>query len=274
MDGLVKAHVYEAIQRSKLVLDPFPHIQVSEVFPKDFYEKLLLSLPPDEDYKTYPHPYEQRRFIQLSASTTKALSQNATVFWQEFEAWLHSQEFLDVMATKFSKDLPINHVHREKDIQTHAVAGERVRVSPRSLLVRDYENFALGPHTDAENKFIVGALYFPKDDSLKEFGTSIYTPKQPGYRMWKSPHLHHDDFNLVRTIENRPNSFFVFMKTDNSWHGVEKKKHSNVGRDVLFWIPQIGNAPGAEHELSLPQRLFKEPSFINRLARRVMKIAA
>lgn len=269
MDNLVKQHAYKAIQNAKLVLNPFPYIYVSKVLPDNFYSELLAKLPPDDDYDIYPSPYEQRHFIQLSPSRTAKLSEAVSLFWKEFEAWIHSQEFLEVLVNKFGKRLQVNYKYREKDLVKNSVSDECVRVSPRSLLVRDYQNFALGPHTDSESKFIVGAFYFPKDESLRDFGTSIYTPKNPELTSWPSPHMKHEDFDLVKTFENSPNSMLVFMKTDHSWHGVERKQHSNVGRDVLFWIPQIGAAAGAEIPLSLPKKWFTKPSFLDRLTTKI-----
>jgi hypothetical protein len=266
----VKDHVYSAMRRAPLVLEPFPHFHVKGVFPADFYRQLVARLPADQDYETYPAPYEERRFIQMNRSTAGKLSGGAAEFWQPFEAWLHSQEFLDRMTEKFAPQLHVNRPHRTRQLEKHAADGQ-VHIGPRSLLVRDYANFALGPHTDSGSKFIVGAFYFPRDEQLKEFGTSLYTPRQQGQVAWDSPHLDHADFKLDRTIPNLPNSMFVFMKTDNSWHGVENKPHANVGRDVLFWIPQIGPAPGAEHQLALPRALFEDappPSLWRRLTGR------
>jgi len=269
MDNQVKQHAYQAIKNAKLVLVPFPHIYVEKVLPDEFYSELLNKLPPDNDYDIYPAPYEQRHYIQLSPSRTAKLTEAVSQFWKEFEAWIHSQEFLDALVVKFGKRLQVNYKYREKDLIKNAVSDESVRVSPRSLLVRDYQNFALGPHTDSESKFIVGAFYFPKDDSLRDFGTSIYTPKNPALTSWPSPHMKHEDFNLVQTFENRPNTMLVFMKTDHSWHGVERKQHSNVGRDVLFWIPQIGAAAGAEIPLQLEKKWFTKPSLIDRIATKI-----
>ncbi|MFK7698790.1 hypothetical protein [Pseudomonas caspiana] len=266
MDSLVKEYAYRAIKSAQLVTAPFPHIYVEKVLPDDFYSELLLKLPPDDDYDVYPAPYEQRHFIQLSPSRTQKLTDAVSLFWKEFEAWIHSQEFLDVLVEKFGRRLKVNHKYREKDLVKNSVSEDDVRVSPRSLLVRDYQNFALGPHTDSESKFIVGAFYFPKDDTLRDFGTSIYVPKDPGVTSWSSPHMKHEDFHLVKTFENRPNTMLVFMKTDHSWHGVERKQHSNVGRDVLFWIPQIGAAAGAEIPLQLSKKWFSKPSFTDRVA--------
>ncbi|PHN33671.1 hypothetical protein AO242_23700 [Pseudomonas sp. ICMP 561] len=269
VDSYVKQHAYKAIKNAKLVSAPFPHIYVERVLPDNFYAELLVKLPPDDDYNIYPPPYEQRHFIQLSPSRTEKLTSAVSQFWKDFEAWIHSQEFLEVLVEKFGKHLQVNYKYREKDLIKNSVSDECVRVSPRSLLVRDYQNFALGPHTDSESKFIVGAFYFPKDDSLRDFGTSIYTPKDLKLTSWSSPHMNHEDFNLVKTFENRPNTMLVFMKTDHSWHGVERKQHSNVGRDVLFWIPQIGSAAGAEIPLQLPKKWFCKPSLINRIAKKI-----
>lgn len=270
MKKSVKEHVYRAIESTPLQEHPFPQLEVRDVFPEDYYAELLARLPDDSEYKKYSAPYEERHFIQLTETSARQLSSRASPFWTEFEAWLHSQEFLDRMAQKFARLLPINREYRQRQLDKNADATGAVRIASRSLLVRDYANFALGPHTDSGKKFIVGAFYFPRDESLREFGTSIYEPKQDGRREWDCLHLPHEEFNLVRTVKNVPNSLFVFMKTDNSWHGVENRPHANVGRDVLFWIPQLGQAEGVERYLSLPRCTFEEAparSLLSRLFR-------
>jgi hypothetical protein len=242
MDSAIRSHFYAAIERALIVDDPFPHLYATEVFPADFYQSLLDSLPKLDRYTQYSKTYPERYSLDLTADTVKNL-QEVSAFWTDFERWLSSSELLNEVFRKFGERMKICYDLREKYLK-EAATPDGVIVSPQSLLCRDFANFALKPHTDAGAKLVVGVFYFPKDESLIEFGTSIYRPKDPTLREFhKSTRFPHKDFDVVRTFENRPNSFVAFLKTDNSFHGVEDRPHSNVGRDVLFWIPRIGKIP-------------------------------
>jgi hypothetical protein len=91
-----------------------------------------------------------------------------------------------------------------------------------------------------------------KDDRFSAFGTSIYRPKEADFVAWKSPHYSHDKFDLVGTFPNAPNSLFVFVKTNNSFHGVEPGDYPNDGRNLLMWIPEIGTSQRATGSLTVP----------------------
>jgi hypothetical protein len=252
MDQAVKDHFYSAIERAPTVDEPFTHLYAAEIFPASFYAKLLDNLPPREGYKQFPAPYEERFGIELAPSTARTIND----FWIDFEDWLHSAELLSFMARKFGPALQECYGHRRSFVEQSSKDNE-VEITMRSLLVRDFKNFSILPHTDGNTKFITGAFYFPKDESQIEFGTSIYRPKDPGFRDFQTTRYPREQFELAKTAENKPNSFFAFVKSDRSFHGVEDHEHSNSGRDVMFWLPQIGRGANAERVNTLPIGTFK-----------------
>jgi hypothetical protein len=127
-----------------------------------------------------------------------------------------------------------------------------VSIRSHTILNRDYANFALGPHTGGVSKFIVAIFYLAGDDRFSEFGTSIYRPREPGFVAWESPVYPHDKFDLVRTFPNLPNSLFIFVKTDNSFHGVEPGQDRSDGRNLLMWIPKIAASRRSGEPLAIP----------------------
>lgn len=118
-------------------------------------------------------------------------------------------------------------------------------------------SFRARPHTDAVSKIVTAIFYLPRDARMSVFGTSIYRPKERGFTAWKCPHLPHEQFDLVRTVPFVPNSMFVFMKSDRSFHGVEPGDYPNSGRDMLMWIPEIGRSEKTWGDLSLDRRVFE-----------------
>jgi hypothetical protein len=203
-------------------------------------------------------PYDARLFIELTSDSASKLGS----FWTDFEAWLNSQALMDAMVGKFAEHLAEMSEFRADQISKCLAEDGSVAVQARSMLARDLATYAIGPHTDSPGKFVVGIFYLSRDASMERFGTSIYRPNDESLRGWKSTHMTPEGFELVRTFPNRPNSLFCFMKTDNSFHGVEAGDYPTGGRDVLFWLPQIGGAHGAK-PLSLPRALFEARQPLN-----------
>ena len=244
MEAAAKAHFYAAIERAELIEEPFPHLYVRDVFPADFYNRLLENLPPIDKYTQYSEQYSARYSLDITDSSVKKLGDNAP-FWAGFESWLNSGDMLNAMFSKFGHRMKYCHALREQFLK-QATTPEGVVIGPQTFLCRDFKNFVLQPHTDAGAKLVVGVFYLSKDDNLVEFGTSLYKPKDPALReFYKSKRFPFDQFELVKTFENRPNSFAAFLKTDNSFHGVEERPHVDIGRDVMFWIPRIGKIPAS-----------------------------
>ncbi len=186
---------------------PFPHIYVPEVFPPDFYSEILASLPSEGDYSNGSANYNGRKFAD---PTRIGL----------FDA-LNSPEFVRIAYTPF-----------KPYIDKRFSAGLNVHTDLR--LVRDRQNYAIGPHTDAPWKVLSFLFYLPPNDSLREHGTSIYLPNDPSFRCPGGPHHKFSDFTNIYTAPFLPNSLFAFFKTDYSFHGVEPITIA-CQRDVLLW---------------------------------------
>ncbi|MBS3652293.1 hypothetical protein KEU06_27250 [Pseudaminobacter sp. 19-2017] len=253
----VQKHTRARIDSATLVIEPFPHLYAHDLLPLETYNELISNLPSDSDYQAYRPPYQERLFIKLEGSQVSKLDSSVRSFWIEFERWINSQDFLDLMVAKFGELLKSNIRHRRSQLRETARNG-KIPIVSRTLLARDYAHFALGPHTDAKNKFITALYYLPKGDELMQFGTSIYRPKKQGYTSWESEHHKHEDFDLVRTFENVPNTLFAFMKSDHSFHGVQPGEYPNVGRDLIMWFPEINAKDETDRPLSLDRSVFDD----------------
>ena len=104
------------------------------------------------------------------------------------------------------------------------------------LIVKDNENYALGPHTDSPKKLITILFYFPVDNSEENIGTSIYMPKDFKFNCPGGPHYKKEEFNLIYTAPFKSNSAFGFVKTNNSFHGVEKVNTTSYRWLLLYDI--------------------------------------
>ena len=100
-------------------------------------------------------------------------------------------------------------------------------------LIRDCQKWALGPHTDQPINIAVILVYLPSDDTTSYLGTSIYTPKEPGFTCEGGPHHIQEKFNCANTLPYLPNSAVGFFKNNTSFHGVECVKKAGDVRNLI-----------------------------------------
>lgn len=207
MQDAVLGHLAYKICNAPVHRFPFPHIYVENVFPDDFYARLIANLPPEGDYSESTARYNGRQFADPAS----------TDIFDRF----NTQEWLSIACSPF-----------KHDIQARFQTAPQVHTDLR--LIRDHENYAIGPHTDAPWKVLSYLFYLPSDDSLKQHGTSIYLPHDPTFRCIGGPHHKFDRFTRIFTAPFVPNSLLAFFKTDFSFHGVEPITIP-CQRDLLLW---------------------------------------
>ena len=75
---------------------------------------------------------------------------------------------------------------------------------------------------------MVGLFYFAENEHYPQLSTKIHSHKS-GLKSWrttpKGVKLNNKDFRTIKEITYMPNKFFLFVKTDNSWHSVNVTKN-------------------------------------------------
>ena len=102
------------------------------------------------------------------------------------------------------------------------------------VLVRDQKDYHLGVHTDLPEKVLSLLLYLPVDTAALDAGTSLYEPLEVGRTCLGGPHYNPDEFREVKRIPYKPNTAFIFPKSDKSFHGVNKFNGPGT-RDLLLY---------------------------------------
>ena len=209
---------------------PFPHFYVENIFSDNFYSKIQENLLDSSEmmsmadlYSDNPglSGYKERMVMDFDK---KESMQKAGKSKREFWASFHknfSPNFSNILRVKFKKFLDLRFTYLKNVSYTHTLQ-----------LVHDKKNYSLGPHTDQPSKVVSVLIYLPKDHKQILTGTSIYMPKDPSKLNTELPHLHYlrDDFYKVITMPYMPNSAFCFIKTNNSFHGVEKLEMEETDR--------------------------------------------
>jgi hypothetical protein len=219
---------------------PFPHIYVRDVFPAEFYAGLLRHLPSREAFSplSVARPmssdvYDQTRTVlPLTPESVATLAQPYRGFWEDVTRMLLGGSFGNLLFGKFGQF-----------IQNRFARQDGVDFYDEALLVRDAENYALGPHTDSPSKVLAFLFYLPEHDSQPQFGTSIYVPKDRTFTCAGGPHYPFDRFDRMLTMPYLPNTLFGFLKTQNSFHGVEPIKEEGIQRNLLLYDVRVRLQP-------------------------------
>jgi hypothetical protein len=240
-------HVIYQIANAPIRAYPFPHIYAESVFPQNFYDALRKQWPDSSQFVSLDSTgrvpkgaYPERFIMPLRQTEVDKLPGESRAFWTAFAGWLLTGRFLYALLDKFDDYV------RER-------FGPRVAdcsFSSESLVVRDYTNYKIGPHTDAPHRLLSLLFYCPDDSSLKHLGTSIYVPRDPAFRCPGGPHHPHNLFNKVATMEYKPNTLFAFVKTDRSFHGVDPIGDADVLRDLLLYDIRVELEPRVAAETS------------------------
>ena len=227
-------HLAYKIANTPILNFPFPHMYVENIFPDDFYSKIqenlleqkeMTSLA-DNDTDNYGLAGYKERFI-VDLAKEEAMSKvqkEKQKFLSELGEIFTKGTFSKLIRAKFKQFLDMRFQYLEN-----------VTFHDDIKLVNDKINYGLGPHTDKPTKVISILFYLPKDSSQEKTGTSLYLPKDPKLLDKKLPHTHypHEHFHKVITMPFVPNSAFCFIKTNNSFHGVEKLAMKDTDRWTL-----------------------------------------
>lgn len=212
-----------------VVTKPFEYFFPEGFFSAEFYRELLANLPADNAYRwgRSADPYEANRgnFLLGDPAYLAKLPSRQREIWSALAKWMLSDSFMRLFLSKFAPQL-----------------AERARKDPPPAYVcevklnRDKENYALRPHTDSPDRIATLMVYLPKDNSLENHGTAIYAPKEAGVRCAGLRRHPFSNFNLVTKAKFVPNAGMAFLKSDVSFHGVEKVEGENIQRDFITYL--------------------------------------
>ena len=232
-------HTAYKFGNSSILTFPFPHLYVENIFSDDFYSKIhenlldpseMISLADLYSDNPLMSVYKDRMVMDFDKKESMLkVGKNKQKFWTSFYENF-CPNFSNILRAKFKKFLDIRFAHLKNLSYTHTLQ-----------VVNDKKNYSLGPHTDQPSKVISLLIYLPKNRTQISTGTSIYMPKDPSKINPELQHLHYprEDFYNVITMPYAPNSAFCFIKTNNSFHGVEKLEMEDTDRWSLQYNVHI-----------------------------------
>ena len=209
---------------------PYSHFFVDSLFPEEFYQELCTSFPDTEHYqklsdtgKVPPGTYDKRYVLSLQDDKLMQLPWQQMLFWQRMAQFLSDPHLVSILVDKFRPEI-------QKRFGEHA---DRVRFSSFAELVRDYQHYSIGPHTDHPVRVVTLLFYFPQNHEKAHLGTSLYRPIDPAFTCEGTTHHRFEGFIRTQTMPFIPNSLFAFVKTERSFHGVEPIQDEGFERNLM-----------------------------------------
>jgi len=223
----VERAVLDRFRRGGTVEEPFPHLFLTEVFPAALYARMRALLPDDALYgATDPRRSRNPRAVHRSKfsidpDSVTRLDPERRALWTGIGRLLTGQAFLDTVAAAFRHGVAARYGDGPLDL----VAGLELNL--------DHAGYAIGPHTDASQKFATLLFYLPEDDARADLGTAIFLPRRRGFRSESPQQFPFGHFEKLRGFPFLPNSVFGFLKTDASFHGREEVTGPTVRRQFM-----------------------------------------
>jgi hypothetical protein len=100
---------------------------------------------------------------------------------------------------------------------------------------QDTDGFWLKPHTDIGVKMFTMLIYMSDDPAHADLGTDIYA----------------DENTPVARSPFEPNSAMIFVPSDNTWHGFEKRPINGIRRSLI--VNYVTDDWRAREQLAFPE---------------------
>jgi hypothetical protein len=185
-------YIKNKINDSKLIMEPFPHLIIDNLIPKEIFEDLKKEVNTLQNFE--PFTIHEGRF----SIPSNEWKDNLEILKKE----LYNEEIRKILIEKFKEQLlKLKEYDSKSKWQLH--------------LSIDKSNYEIPPHLDSPSKQL-SVLYYISGGNV---GTSLYTNNHNG-----KEELDYKKAKKVKEIEFKENRLIVFCSSifDHTWHGVEK----------------------------------------------------
>ena len=216
------AHLCRRIRETPVAREPWPHQLVDEFLPPDVFEALLASIPEAwlrmrvEEPRSWVLPYGEGK-LEHSEGTDlvpwQGREREASTLWHIIRALNDERQIFEALKVPFRREMK---AAVERFTARFVETPRPVQVS---RLTRDARAYDLLPHTDVPNKLASIVLYVRSDAGTK-LGTTLHAPIEPGFACGGFTYHDPAGFREAGMVPFRPNSAFIFVRDDHTFHGV------------------------------------------------------
>ena len=239
------AHLASAIAAAPLRSEPSPHVYIDGLFSDAFYDRLERAFPTAPDaFQRWNHGgdptiffgnYDRRHEINFPHDL-KRLTEDQRVFWSGLSDFLCGPAFARIVIERFRPFL------RERfgdDLDDPSFFERKMRGAV--MLDKHDPGYYLGPHTDRYEKIVTCVFFMAERPGLDHLGTALYRPLEEGFTCRGIVHHDPKKFAVDEVMPFRPNSAFIFARSDVLFHGVEPMTEATLqgssrpGFQMQFW---------------------------------------
>jgi hypothetical protein len=217
--------------------EPTQHFYCDYIWPTDVYGQMLRLLPAPELYT----PLNLKEWVNAQGVSTRdrcflpevlvCLDSERASFWRQMWLAFTANSFKRLIFSKFRKDIGLR-----LGLPQENVEDSEVFVS--CSILRDIEDYRIGPHPDGWPGIVTMQFYLPADASQEDLGTSFYRELPWSQRPIRGR------YEEIRRMPFKPNSGYAFVVNDlpsrRSLHGRELiRSGAGVRNTVLIrWMAE------------------------------------
>ena len=227
---------------------PFVIFEIENFLGNDFYEKILKSFP-DEFSLSMSHRNGGKKYLNdRSSKEVERIFKNSNAL-SEFRDCVVSNNFLKRLLTCFVDNgvlVPNSNLWRLCDSRKSASLIRKFSLKVQATFIRlsgfypvrislEFGMLKKGdcipPHNDSENKIVSLVFYLAdnNDPSNFKYGTIFYKKKNiedkeiptSSYLVGNELAIFEEKYAEFHRVQYRPNTLSGFIRTANSWHGVQ-----------------------------------------------------
>lgn len=258
----IRNHIETKFAQAEINPSPFPHVLIENFFPEDVFASII-SLNPfqlmegeewikrkasEDPSRVNSTPYYRRRQINLNRHLKDLPSELYQEFWQTLhDCFLGSDHWFENLVIEKYK--PYFEIRFGDFLQNPEFLSH---FQTEFFLQRHRPGYYIGPHTDVPTRVFTGLFSFADQEGFEDYGTQICVPKNTMQRCWGNRHYAWENFDVVKVAPYKPNNFFLFFKTRQSFHAV-KTIGSDIPNERYGMQFQLYEPPtGIFEDLSMP----------------------
>lgn len=212
----IQAHVRDVLAAAPVLTDPFPHLIIHPLLPREAFDLLLAAIPPD-DFFEGDDP-RKRDVRKLESSTLPLLSM---AIWRSLARDVVSPVLAPALAERFR---PFAREFLSVSVGEEFV-DEALALPLRPdgyRLMQRRPAFTLPPHLDPRDKFINSILYLARAGDPEAYGTQLFRVHQENFVASRANTYYPEDegirCELVKTVPYRGNLCLTFLNLGGA-HG-------------------------------------------------------
>ncbi len=213
--------VKHKIEVSEVMLQPFPHIVIKNLFPKKKLRKLNKVLPNYNDVES------NNVFFQSSSETKKIILPESKIF----KNLLNNKKIFKETNNLFKKIKPIIIKKFQKEIEKNVnvkFVGSKIKFNMNFGLMK--KGYLKSPHIDRRDH-LISSIFYPKSEQNK--GGNLQLWKIKGKKKIYDVFPSKNNISMVKNFKINQNFCLIFLNVPWAYHSVNKYR-GNSDRKYFY----------------------------------------